>query len=314
LHRRIFKPLESRILDSPASKLEYFTLYIRLLRHWRVLLRSLDTIPAQAASIVSKLVELANLLALSILQTNPTVPAFGLVLEFYEETAATVADPVLMHHLRITIPKAQLVYLIVFGPSLANTARLCGVLAIYKRCFEKAMAKPASGQHDALMVNSTSYDTGYVDTFNGFLMDIVNCIYRLKAFNKTDTNALGCKVSDHAIEQLSVYVSSLDFGGSLASLFGLSFSPILCLQSITCIQELENEAFENGQTITVRHPGPVTSATLARNAERGGIQLTYQQYRIHVLERLDRNGQVGIPELMRNTMKNLQGKDGRTTT
>jgi centromere protein I len=315
LYQELFGPFEACVLDnSPESQILVLRLYTNVLQRWTVILKAADAIPPEAADSVAKLVSHMNKLALTVLQTSPTVSAYSAIIDFYEQTAIIISDPTLKQYVRITIPIAQLVYILFFSHSLAVVARLCNVLACYKRGFETAMTTRPSKDHQGPTVDSTTYARDYVNVFNGFLMDICNCLWRSRAFNRTDTNSLGCYIPQRLLPELTSYVASLDTSITLTSLFGLSHSPTLCLQSIMCVRELEDaEMDEEADAIKVRHAGPVTSASLAKNEKAGGIKMTWQQYRISVLTALEANGLVGIPELMKNTMKILMNSREATT-
>jgi centromere protein I len=137
-------------------------------------------------------------------------------------------------------------------------------------------------------------------------MDICNCLWRGRAFSHTDVNSLACLNSREVTLQLQTYVKDLGMDLSLSSLFGLSHSPILCLQSILSIRELEDrELQKDSNAIATRHAGPVTQASLSRLAEARGLRMTWPEYRVNVLRALEARGLTGIPELMKNTMKVL---------
>jgi centromere protein I len=313
LYENIFRPLENAVLDNSVdSQVLILNFYTSLIRHWSTLLRLADEIDSDGATNISDLSAHVNKLALTVVQTSATVSTHSAVLGFLEQTALLAGDPVMQRHVRIVIPAGQLIYILFFGHSLSNVARLCAILAAYKRGFEIAMTTKPSRKPDATPINSSSYDRKYVNTFNGFLMDICNCLWRSRAFSGVDTNALGCLVPHSIIQPLTSYVSGLDTNISLSALFGLSHSPVLCLQSISCVRQIEKKAFDEGTgQVTALHAGPVTQATLSRLASSGGIQLTWQEYRISVLRALEAEGLVGIPDLMKNTMKILMNaKEG----
>lgn len=231
------------------------------------------------------------------------------ILSFYECSAALVSLPTLSSHVRITTPPSALVYSLHFTSSLATLSRLCAILAIYKRAFETAMSKPAASSPTNPGQNQEAYPKDYVNHFNGFLMDICNCLWRSRAFNTSDTNALGCLLPTNITPNLSRYVSSLDTGLSLPSLFSLSYSPVLCNLSISFLRELEAKA-NNGRGVTIRHAGPVTQKSLVTLGKEGGLQLTWPQYRLGVLKYLEDKGVDGVGELMYNTMKHLMAQRG----
>lgn len=189
-------------------------------------------------------------------------------------------------------------YILYFASSPATVSRLCGVLARYKEGLQKAMPTSRS-----------DYTPEYVNEFNGFLMDICNCLWRSRAFNTRDDNSHGCLVPRPLVDSLSAYIRGLDTGASLASLFSLSHSPVLGLMSISYFRSLEDAELERGaDALGIRHAGPVTRATLASLAEDGGLRLTLDEYRLGVLRYLEENGLSGVGELMYNTMTTLMKK------
>ncbi|KAJ0292857.1 hypothetical protein CBS470a_002429 [Colletotrichum nupharicola] len=280
-------------------KLSLLKLYQNLIRRWTFVLRSLDPIPPEApVSPFYDVMEHAGIVALNLVQATPSVAVHGAVLDLYEQAATSISDPTLQPLLRIANPPAQLIYLLFFSHSLSNVSRLCAVLAVYKKGFETAMSRR----------QPTTYQPSYVNHFNGFLMDVCNCLWRGKAFNDADKNALGCLSARPVTLRLQRYVEDLGMDLALPTLFGFSYSPVLSLQAIDCIREREDRALaEDEDAIATRHGGPVTANSLARLAEARGIRVTWSEYRIQVLHALEGKGLGGIPALMRNTMKVLMG-------
>ncbi|KAJ0387799.1 hypothetical protein COL922a_001634 [Colletotrichum nupharicola] len=308
----ILEDYVTRVKETPAVVLNFlaklFTtwnglsllkLYQNLIRRWTFVLRSLDPIPPEApVSAFYDVMEHAGIIALNLVQATPSVAVHGAVLDLYEQAATSISDPTLQPLLRIANPPAQLIYLLFFSQSLSNVSRLCAVLAVYKKGFETAMSRR----------QSTTYQPSYVNHFNGFLMDVCNCLWRGKAFNDADKNALGCLSARPVTLRLQRYVEDLGMDLALPTLFGFSYSPVLSLQAIDCIREREDRALaEDEDAIATRHGGPVTANSLARLAEARGIRVTWSEYRIQVLHALEGKGLGGIPALMRNTMKVLMG-------
>lgn len=281
-------------------------LYKNLLHHWNTELLAADDVPQHASTSVPSLVDHAHDLALTLTQTHPTLMAHLTIISFLEANAALLSDERLRQNIRISIPPATLIYTLFFSSSLAVLSRLCTILSSYKQGFQAAMAVKVSKRPGAPAVNSSTYDAEYVNRFNGFLMDICNCVWRMRAFTDSDPNAAACLVSRWHVRLFHNYVDSLGSELSVPSLFGLSHSPVLSLQAILTMRDLEDEALENG-ALAVRHPGPVTQGSLVRLREGGGLSLSWQDYRISVLQRLEDHGFVGVPDLMRNTMKILRG-------
>ena len=281
--------------------------YDNLLRHWTTQLLAADDIPPYATTTVPSLVDHAQSLALTLTQTRPSLQTHLSILSLLETNASLLSDPRLRQNIRISIPPPPLLYTLFFTPSPAILSRLCAVLSFYKQGFQSAMAAKASRRSGGPAVNSATYDAEYVNRFNGFLMDICNCVWRRRAFTGSDPNAAACLVSRRRARLFEGYVSSLDSELELPELFGLSHSPVLSFQSILALRALEDEALAAGSDLATRHPGPATQRSLARLADEGGLGLSWQDYRIAVLRRLEEEGLAGVPELMRNTMKIFRG-------
>jgi len=148
-----------------------------------------------------------------------------------------------------------------------------------------------------------AYPRDYVNHFNGFLMDICNCLWRNRAFNKQDINALGCLLPDSVLPTLRE--AAIARGYTLSTLFSLSHSEALCALSIACFRELEDRAAEANTAIRVRHAGPVTSQSLTLLGSDGGLKISWGDYRLEVLKWLEGKGLAGVGELMYNTLRQL---------
>ncbi|UNI19003.1 hypothetical protein JDV02_005226 [Purpureocillium takamizusanense] len=263
------------------------------------------------------------------------------ILSFYEQTTPLVAHPTLRQYVRIELPPSELVYDLFFSSSLASVSRLCRILAAYKRGFEAAMTtRPVAGRRGrpsgggdssgvvdnnsnnttdgaaaaAQPIDASTYPKAYVNRYNGFLMDMCNCLWRARAFGLADANSRGCLLAPAVVAALTAYVPAVDRAFSLASLLSLSHAPLLARQSILRVRELEDEALERGgDSIRTRHAGPVTQDSLAKLAAAGGLRLSWQEYRIEVLEALSARGLPGVTELLKNTMTVLKNSmDGRS--
>ena len=260
LYKSTFERLEHCILIFPNSQVDLLHFYTSLLQNWTVSLSSSTPSPFAKATINSITLH-ANTLASTILNTSLiTTHAASGILSFYECSAALISLPSLQNYLRITTPPSELVYSLHFTSSLSILSRLCAILALYKRAFETAMNRPAASSPLTPGQSQEAYPKDYVNHFNGFLMDICNCLWRSRAFNTSDTNALGCLLPSNITPILSSYVSSLDTGLAIQSLFSLSYSPVLCNLSIAFLRDLEDKA-NNGRGVPVRHAGPDRKST-----------------------------------------------------
>ncbi|KAG0648352.1 Sim4 complex subunit mis6 [Hyphodiscus hymeniophilus] len=304
LYESTFQPMQDAILDDERieSKLDLLTFYKTLLQRWALLILSEPDHYSTAGLSITSLITHANTLALSIIQTSQMVGTCSIILDFFEATTSLICNPALITKVRITIPPAELVYTLFFTTSLSTLSRLCATLALYKRAFELAMAPKAKAEQNP-------YPKDYVNHFNSFLMDLCNCLWRSRAFNTSDVNALGCLLPEPSVTALANYVSSLDTSLSLSTLFSLSYSPLICLSAISYLRELEDKAEDE---LEVRHAGPVTQSSLKILQKDGGLTLSWPDYRLGVLQYLERLGAPGVGELLYNTMKHLMAVREKT--
>lgn len=309
LYETTFQPLENCVLKgTPETQLILLKFYTAVLRNWSITLFSTEDNPSPNVSSIADLIEHVHSLALTISQSSPTnkTAAHLAILDFYEVTATITAHPNILQSLRLTIPHPILVYILHFSPSLVVLSRLCDVVATYKRGFGTIMSQSSE---------LSPRDSDLIKFFNGFLMDICNCLWRVRAFSSSDKNAQGCHVAAPVVEALEAYAAMVDPDTPLASMFDLSHSPVLCLRSLECVRELEDiELEETDGDLRQRHGGPVTQKSLAALRDRGGLNLTWQEYRLAVLRHLEERWFVGIPHLMYNTMKVLMQSQERSGT
>ncbi|KAJ4413720.1 hypothetical protein N0V82_008359 [Gnomoniopsis sp. IMI 355080] len=293
--------IQSSLDGSTDAQLRLLSLYANLLRQWGAILLSKDTVPESVTASVTRLVEHANRLSLTLLQTSPTEYTFHKILDFYDRAAFIYSKIRLLRTLHVIMPPTLVVYTLQFSPSLATVSRLCTILTVYKQACAVYMSNSAKNLGPA-------YDKTQVHMFNGFLMDICNCFWRGKAFVKSDAHARGCMISDEVITALRSYVSSLTDSGSgemeLAMLFTMSYSPLLCFQGMEHLRRLEDEEDEDFE-LRARHAGPITQKSLLQTARQGGVEVVWQDYRLGLLRHLEDNEWRGISELLYSTMKNL---------
>ena len=217
------------------------------------------------------------------------------ILGFYEQAASLASRAPLLRHARIVVPPSPLVYMLFFGSDPSTISRLSGILARYKEGFQAVMAKSRAG-----------YTLDYVNGFNGFLMDICNCLWRSRAFNAKDANAHGCLVAGPVVDELAAYAKEVGSGVALGSMFTLSASPAFGLLATDHLRALEEAEMEQGTgDLEVRHGGPVSKASLAKLAKEGGLNLSWDDFRLGVLAHLEDHGLGGVGELMSNTMTTL---------
>lgn len=216
-------------------------------------------------------------------------------------------------------------YLQIFRqPSVTALSRLSSILATQKTSLETLppAALPA------------------VTNLNGFLMDMCNLLFRSRAFNRTDANALGCLLPASTARHLESYLVALSPTYHLSELFSISYNPSLAALSTSAFRELEEAAIAGSRTkrrrrrrrrsssdddqqqrdevehdeseesdSIIRHPpGPVSQRTLAMLAENGMTLMRWKEYRLGMTEWLAERGVEGPAELIGCTMKGLKRK------
>ncbi|KAI0446650.1 Mis6-domain-containing protein [Xylaria telfairii] len=292
----LFELLERKILDgTPHSQVQILDFFTSLLRRWIVHWASSDNKLTQASESAAGLVVHVNSLCLTLIQTSPCISTHGKVLDFYYQTSSLASDAHLLAHSQATaVPPATLIYNMFFATSPLTVSRVCAVVAKYKVEFQVAID-----------VASIDYIPRHIPEFNGFLMDICNCLWRQRALSDEDSNAKGCMIARSLVKDLSSYVTSLSMGGFLASLFSLSYSPVFSLFAISSLRELE-EQVEEQDGLNIKHAGPVTKATLKTLTDRGGIDISWDDYRRGVLNYLDQRGMDGVEHLLSITIGTLR--------
>lgn len=301
-YQSTFQLLERAVLDNTAeSQLALLSFYTRLLQRWHVALQAAADISGLGAAI-DACVDHVSKLSLTLTQTTPTTACFLAILDFYDCVTSIVSDRDLLRQVHIAIPPAALVYIIYFAPSLAALSRLCGVLAAYKGVFEMALGPKAPRPLAAA-------EREAINGFNGFVMDICNCLLRSRAFSAADARSQACLMSPSVLQALNIYVGRVDKGFALGSMLGLSHSPLLSMLSMAFIRDLEQLDLElehaEGE-LSARHAGPVTQSSLIQLGARGGLSLSWNSYRSGLLEYLEAKGVRGIPDLMYMSMKSLR--------
>jgi centromere protein I len=234
------------------------------------------------------------------------------VLEFYSTLADLFSYAHLNGNIRLTVPLAPAVYSLVFTPVSSVIAIINSILASYKSSFEASMA---SETLQPPTLTETLYPQHLVGQFNGYIMDICNLVWRNRALNSEDPNALGCLIPLATITALTQYIREVNeksrkrnrdaaFSYTLPSVFSLSHHAALCNLSASCFSDIEGES-----NIRVDQPSlrkPVTQKALSALERDGGITMTWQSYRVRMLDWLDDVGSVGIVNMMRTTMKALR--------
>jgi centromere protein I len=304
-------------LSSRAALLDF---YRALIAEWGVKLR-LEPSVSEESEPLTHIIKHAELLASSIQEFAPTTddddtpanPATLPVLRFYKSLADLFSHASTNARIRITVPQAATVYTIAFTPSISTISGLNSILAGYKSAFESSLTSQVltlPNPPDPL------YDTKLVGEFNGYVMDMCNLLWRNRALNTDDPNAMGCMIPAASTTALTTYVRSVNdasrhydresaFHVTLASIFSLSHHAAFCNLSAAAFAELESEqgVVDEGRP---RMRKPVTQKALQALEKDGGVKISWQEYRVYMLDWLDAVGSTGTAGLMRSTMKALR--------
>ncbi|KAJ5438931.1 uncharacterized protein N7458_009929 [Penicillium daleae] len=320
LRETFFGPLEHAMLDSAiSSRIELLNFYSALITEWGVRLRTQPSVSEESFP-SSKVIKHAELLASSLQELAPTTvgsdksatPIVLSVLQFYKSLAGLFSHASGNANIRLTVPIAPTVYSIAFTPTVSVISGLNSILAGYKSSFEASLASNVIKPPDA---PEPLYRTELVNQFNGYVMDMCNLVWRNRALNTEDPNAQGCLVPASSTTALTAYVRNVNeaarhydresaFHLSLASIFSLSHHAAFANLSAACFAEIEES-----QNVADHRPKlrkPVTQKALQALEKDGGAKITWQEYRVHMLDWLEAVGSRGTSDLMRSTMKALR--------
>lgn len=293
--------------------------YSALVSEWGIKLRIQPSRSEESAPL-SEVIRHAELLASSIQEftlaiddtdkmTKPTVLC---VLEFYKSLAELFSHASQNARIRMTVPLTATAYTIAFTPTISVISTLNSLLAEYKASFEASLTSKDIQQPTA---PESLYDNALVGRFNGYVMDMCNLLWRNRALNKEDPNAMGCLLPESTITAAIVHIRDLNeaarhydresaFHLILPSIFSLSHHAAFCNLSAACFADIEEE-----QKVADGRPRlrkPVTQKALQALEKDGGVKISWQEYRLHMLDWLDAIGSRGTSNLMRGTMKALR--------
>lgn len=331
LRKDYLEPLENAVLDhSPASRSILLDFYTELIRQWGLSLRAEGHVPSSKGyTPLISLITHAERLALSALEfpsmtedassrRDPVEPIPTAILHFYASLSELYSHAAGNGQIRLTIPLSPTVYNLAFRPNLAQISLLCGVLATYKTAFEQSLTSPTL-QSPVKSVGAF-YASDMVGRFNGYVMDLCNLLWRNRALNSEDPNALGCLLPANTRTALHEFTAEVvaekqkkrlsgsadGFQYSLPLMFSLSHNVALAAHSAACFAAFEEEVLGRDDVDAPRLSKPVTQKNLTALEKQGGAKISWQDYRIRMLEWLDQRGSFGIGKLMRSTMKALR--------
>lgn len=304
-------PLETAILTQDVqSKSILLDHYTALLRHWTCWILAAGSQLQEGKDLSSsnwtmdlfaEVISHAEFLAFSMLETpnSPRFPVDTAVLKFYKSLARIFAHSPRNTPIRLKVPIAPAIYNLVFTETATSISLLCSVLADYKTTFEALITTFPQDEHHKL----APYSPETVSKFNGIVMDVCNLLWRSRALNSSDPNAKGCLISSSVQASLAKYLHDLTQGLTLSSSFGLPFHPAFSSISASYVRTAEDEV---DIALGERLGAPVTQKRLTAIGRSGGLDLSWQDYRLNMIEWMESLGVKGIGELMRRTMKLLR--------
>ncbi|KAF8927251.1 hypothetical protein BGZ58_010535 [Dissophora ornata] len=194
--------------------------------------------------------------------------------------------------LALIIPDSTIVYRCFLSDSGMAVSRICGVVYQYKQAFE-AFEHDRELQYEMLVHSQLSsqieegdegaalpappimpiipgYSRDYVILFNSFVMDICNFLWRSRAFNKSDKNARGFLMNQSTIARTK--------------------------------QNLEEQSHV---PVGKRLRAPVSPPALKDMSAKGGLDISFEEYRLQYLDHLEQNGFEGIAQFLFGSITNL---------
>ena len=172
----------------PVDLLEFYT---ELIRNWSTIFTkkiSADNDLNPETLCLGKLLDHAGVICLQLIQVCPVgISQSHLLISTQNSSDSRVLiDAILCFYevvsilrwenirLQIVLPPDPLVYLCVFACDSVAFSRICGIFANYRNALVKSMD---SGR---------DYPVENTNHFNGFVMDICNCLWRNRAFTAAD--------------------------------------------------------------------------------------------------------------------------------
>ncbi|KAG0043009.1 hypothetical protein BGZ83_011936 [Gryganskiella cystojenkinii] len=222
--------------------------------------------------------------------------------------------------LAVVIPDSAIVYRSFLSTSGMAVSRICGIVYQYKQAFEAfeqeqqlqyeqmVRATLTNGQDDADLDPSTlppaievpGYSRDYVVVFNSFVMDICNFLWRNRAFNKSDKNAQGFMIDQSTLQRTKKIC--VDGGLSVNNMVSITHSIALSGYSARFLKSLEDRDHVPPEK---RLKAPASSPALKDMAVKGGLNMSFDEYRIQYLDHLEACGYEGISIFLFDCITNL---------
>lgn len=267
----LFQPIYRLFTKSSSLTTDIIICLNRLLRHWAV-----SSTGAKDVQPIQDLATFVDHLCLELLRNTSTTPSYATnhaILSFFETTASLLPDYDIP---TIYVPSSGIIYHFLLSNNGVDLSRICGILAKYKTSFEE---QERHGQ------------VSDVDRFNGFVMDFCNTIWRSRALNKTDQNAVGLDIDDETIGQLNSVCE--ERGQSLLHAFSITHSGAMGYFAYEFMEKLVPSQ-------SVKKP-----ITLASVKE---LNLSYMDVRIAFLNSLKERGFTGLYAFLYGSMASLMNR------
>ncbi|KAF2672513.1 Mis6-domain-containing protein [Microthyrium microscopicum] len=298
IYSTMLSPLEQSILGGATSPFEaLFDFYGKLVQRW---IEAISTHSRQSPQLVQalchhleELLSHISVLMLSALATSES--ASSSIVTYLEKVSTSTLEIVLSNQaikLPLNLPEHLTFYNLLLSSSLSSISRLCGVLKQYYAVTTQIRKN-----------NSQTLPPSFIPTANHYIIDSTNLFYRSRAFKKEDKNGVGCLCPDSTIDALQLYLPTVNRDYSLPSMFMFSHNPLMSALAATGFDGLEQSRLT--ESTKVMHQGPVTLRSLFLLQNEGGADVSWVDYRRHILQWMGAHGLGGLEEFMFAVMSSL---------
>ncbi|KAF2463628.1 Mis6-domain-containing protein [Lindgomyces ingoldianus] len=293
------------VVQSPEAYCKLLSFYTNLLRHWMAEATPQPSDPIQLATgspdqqALEELVAHVSKMSSSLLLSIPTAsnaPLISSILSFYEILSFSSHPRVVP----ILLPSLQLAYFLAQSHALATVSRTYGIYANYKTAFDKH-PKPIQSYYLVSVTNS----------FNMVLRDIYNSLWGSKALLAVESKSHGFLCMPPLRASFQIYLGDLDHEYAVGLAFGLSHNASLASLSAAAWRSLEEAEIDDkgyDRDYVTWHTGPVSQRKVEVLSKNGGVSVSWDQYRIHVLKWMADRGCSGFKDLLSATVSNIKGR------
>lgn len=222
--------------------------------------------------------------------------------------------------LAVVVPDSTIVYRCFLSDSGMSVSRICGIVYQYKKAFQtfemeqqlqyellvqsqlSQQSDAGSGQTAAMpeAAQVPGYSRDYVVLFNSFVMDICNFLWRNRAFNKSDKNARGFLMDARTIGDIKNICMNARL--NMINMLSMTHSLALAGYSARFMRDLE---MQGNVPVEGRLKAPASTLALKEATAKGGLNISFEEYRIQYLEHLEQKGFDGIYQFLTDSITNL---------